>query len=220
MLREYHISLSCTYWVQVFDIWHLIYISSDLFLHSCCYSKVLYCYTQEKKVYDGHCKYHVIKSPWSTYYIHSLLDVFLISIFPYTSYFEFLIQGLCKQEIKSILDFRNSLTISIPRLKCAQDLSVLHWQLLIIWIFSVSLKFGAYLHHGSVGRTQSKECYFKCMLTFYLFFVVFCFAFLSSFLSLGHTSKFQSFKCQSFASFPICLFLNKNNTLKILCSWS
>ena len=30
MLREYHISLSCTYWVQVFDIWHLIYISNDL----------------------------------------------------------------------------------------------------------------------------------------------------------------------------------------------
>ena len=35
----------------------------------------------------------------------------------------------------------------------------------------MSLKFGAcYLHHGSVGRVQSKECYF-------MFAYMFCFAF-------------------------------------------
>ena len=30
----------------------------------------------------------------------------------------------------------------------------------------ISLKFKAYLHHASVRRVQSKECYFKCALTF------------------------------------------------------
>ena len=43
---------------------------------------------------------------WSnSYYIHSLFHVFLISIFPYISYFPFLIQGLQKGEIKNILGF-------------------------------------------------------------------------------------------------------------------
>ena len=41
----------------------------------------------------------------SSYYIHSLFHVFLISIFPYISYFPFLIQGLRKRETKNILGF-------------------------------------------------------------------------------------------------------------------
>ena len=41
----------------------------------------------------------------SSYYIHSLFHVFLISIFPYISHFPFLIEGLQKGEIKSILRF-------------------------------------------------------------------------------------------------------------------
>ena len=141
-----------------------------LFLHARWYSKVLYCCSQEKKVYDGYCKDHVIiKSPWSTYYIHSLLHVFLISIFPYISYFEFLIQGLRKGEIRAFWDFRNSLTIlkihsktqMCPRLASVSLTISYHLDFL-----RISLKFGAYLHHGSMGRVQSKECYFKCTLTF------------------------------------------------------
>ena len=45
------------------------------------------------------------RSKNSAYYIHSLLHVLLISIFPYISYFQFLIQGLRKGEIKSISEF-------------------------------------------------------------------------------------------------------------------
>ena len=61
-------------------------------------------------------------------------------------------------------------------------------------IFTVSLEFGAYLHHRSVGRVQSKECYLmgyfvlRAHIVFRRFFVVFCFVFLSfSFLLLGYT---------------------------------
>ena len=90
---------------MTFDTW-FTFPMIRLFLHARWYSKVLYCCSQEKKVYDGYCKDHVIiKSPWSTYYIHSLLHVFLISIFPYISYFQFLIQDLREGEIKSIFGF-------------------------------------------------------------------------------------------------------------------
>ena len=141
-----------------------------LFLHARWYSKVLYCCSQEKKVYDGYCKDHVIiKSPWSTYYIHSLLHVFFISIFPYISYFEFLIQGLRKGEIKSILGFpkfsyyiKNPFQDSnVPKTcQCFTDNFLSSgfslyfskvWSLFTSWVS---------------GRAQSKKCYFKCMLTF------------------------------------------------------
>ena len=45
------------------------------------------------------------RSQNSTYYVYSLLHVFLISIIPYFSYFQILIQDLRKGEIKSILGF-------------------------------------------------------------------------------------------------------------------
>ena len=55
-----------------------------------------------------------------------------------------------------------------------RTVSVFHWQFLITYIFSVSLKFGSMLHHGSMGRVQSKECYFMFTYTFSVFFIKKC----------------------------------------------
>ena len=46
-------------------------------------------------------------------------------------------------------------------------LSVFHWQFLITYTFSLSLKFRLCLHQGSVRRIHSKECYCRGMETNY-----------------------------------------------------
>ena len=53
----------------------------------------------------NHAMYHEYDIWSNSYYIHFLFHVFLISIFPYISYFPFLIQGLRKGKIKNILGF-------------------------------------------------------------------------------------------------------------------
>ena len=37
----------------------------------------------------------------------------------------------------------------------------------------ISLKFGAYLHHGLVGRVKSKDCYLSARLLFRRFLLLF-----------------------------------------------
>ena len=49
-------------------------------------------------------------------------------------------------------------------------LSVFHWQFLITFIFSVSLKFRACYITGQRRQVQSKECYFMHTYTFVEFF--------------------------------------------------
>ena len=52
-------------------------------------------------------------------------------------------------------------------------LCVFHWQFLINCTFSVSLKFRACLHHGSVRAIHSEECYILFIYTFLAFFCSF-----------------------------------------------
>ena len=51
-------------------------------------------------------------------------------------------------------------------------LSVFHWQFLITYTLSVSLKFRACLHHRLVRGIHSKECFISFLYTFLAFFVV------------------------------------------------
>ena len=52
-------------------------------------------------------------------------------------------------------------------------LRLFHWQFLITYTFSVSLKFRACLHHRSVRRIHSKECYILFTYAFLAFFCCF-----------------------------------------------
>ena len=52
-------------------------------------------------------------------------------------------------------------------------MSVFHWQFLITYVFSVSLKVWSMLHHGPLGRVQGRERYFMFKNTFLTFFCCF-----------------------------------------------
>ena len=131
----------------------------------------------------------MISTPFTMFFLFPYFHIFHI--------FNFLFRACGKGKQRAFQDFRNCLTILKVYFKtqmCPRPSSVPLTISYHLDFLRISLKFGAYLHHGSMGRVQSKECYFKCTLTFQSFFVVFCFSFLS------------------FQSFPL---LNKNNTLKI-----
>ena len=73
-----------------------------------------------------------------------------------------------------------------------------HWQFFITYIFS---KVSSMLHHGSVGRVHSKECYFLFAYTFPAFFYRFlskilCFIIFTSFFDEVSNFRYRTLNNQ------------------------
>ena len=86
-------------------------------------------------------------------------------------------------------------------------LSVFHWQFLITYTFSVSLKFGACYITDQWGQVQSKECYFMCT---YIFLAFFCCVFIKKLVFLACLFLFFLLSKIFFRFLKFCLYKRNN----------
>ena len=141
----------------------------------------------------------IISTPFSMFFLFPYFHIF--------HHFHFLFRACGKGKLRTFQNLRNSLTLLKIYSKTEMCPRLVSVSLAISYHLDfprISLKFGAYLNHASVRRVQSKECYFKCTLTFRRFLLLFVFRFFSfQFLLLGYCTLMQMLKS------PVCSFLNK-----------